>query len=305
MHIIKMKKNFPLLFLALFLSCKTAPPVPDADAASYIPLEGGALAYIFADVKNARPILELLPIAEMQNKQTRQILDKTQTAVAAFYPPESGRRFQLAAQGNYPGFRAGLAFGMSKYWKKCRSDAGYSFWYSAAHKLSILLNSKQAFVTAWVDDTGGDPAAPAPGIEAPQGLAEFRNGAVLSCWLEKPGARINFALEEMGIPVQLPAQHIFISLFPAEEQKYEAIIKIRTPNANQARSLVTIISLARSFITPAAPAEDDQESADVFPVLISVLFSNPPALDGRDVNIKTSALTEKEISLLFNLFSIY
>jgi hypothetical protein len=296
---------FCSLLIVLFPSCKTAPAVPNAviNETEFIPLESGAMVYLFADVKAARPILELMPILEMNNKQTRQMLDRTDTAVAAFYPTENGRRFQLAAWGKYPSFRAGLGFGMSKSWKKRRSPAGYSYWYSSSDRLSISMDAKQAFVTSWVNDTGGDSMAAGQGIENPDGLGEFRRGAILSCWLEDPGPRINRIFEELELPMQLPAERIFVSVSPAAGQKYEAIIRMRLSNASQARALVTLFSLARNFM--GSPAQADDEEMGLMDVMISVLFANPPVLDGRDINLKTAVLGEKEIALLLEMFSVY
>ncbi|MCL2765552.1 MAG: hypothetical protein FWD40_09790, partial [Treponema sp.] len=118
-----------------------------------------------------------------------------------------------------------------------------------------------------------------------------------------PGPRINRVLEQMELPIQLPAERIFISLFPAPEEKYEAIIRLRIANASQARGLVTIFSLARSFMGPSVYDEDDESG--FMAVMMAVLFANPPALDGRDINIKTAALSEKDIALLLDVFSVY
>jgi hypothetical protein len=292
--------------LFVIASCKTMPDIPNAvlGETDHIPLEDGAFVYVFADVQAAKPILELLPIAEMNDKQARQMLDKTSTAVAALYPPASGRRYQAAAWGAYPSFQAGVALGMSKYWKKQRSAAGLSYWHSPADRLSIALNPKHAFIAAWEEETPGDPVTASPGVKLPEGLNEFRRGAIVSCWLEDPGPWLDRIFEQAGIPLQLPAQRIFLSLFPAARlpgeqpqeagQKYEAMIRMRFAGAAQARSLVFLFSLARNFM---AGAETGRMAA--------LLFANPPSQNGSDLDIKTSVLTETQIALLFALFSVY
>jgi len=311
----KDRKNIRLyhpLFFALcsllfgFASCKTLPDFPDAvlGETDYIPLEGGAMAYIFADVQAAKPILELLPMAELNDKYARQMLDRTSTAVAAQYPPESGRRYQAAAWGAYPDFQAGMALGVSKNWKKQRSAAGGAYWHSSADRLSIALSSKQAFIAAWADDAPGDPVAASPGVKLPEGLNEFRRGAILSCWLEDPGPRLNRIFEQAGIPLELPAERVFVSLFPAGQQ-YEAMIRMSFSSAAQARGLVFLFSLARNFMAPTAQASA-QAGANAGPMaaLAALLFANPPSQNGSDLDIKTSVLTEKQIALLFALFSV-
>jgi len=301
------KPLLPFFLLVFFLfSCRTVPPTPYEED-RYIPLEAGAVVYIFADVTAAKPILQLLPIPEMNNRQVRQMLERTHTAAAAIFPQESGRRFQLVSQGNYPSFRAGIALRCNRHWRRFNSDEGHRFWHTSTGMLSLVLNSRQAFVAAWTDDTPGDPITPAPGVRYPEGLGDFRKGAVISFWLENPGPRLNSIFDTMGIPLQLPAERIFASLFPAEaEQKYEALIRMRVPTAIQARGLLTLFSIARNFAAP--PMERDAADyglRSINELLAAVLFANPLTLNDRDLNIKTAALSEQEIALLFSLFSIH
>ena len=140
-----------LLFAFFALSCQSTPKttftMPDEN--SSIPLDAGALGYIFIDVKNSRPILEYINFSGMNDKQFQPILDVTQFAAAALYLPLSPRRYQLAAWGNYPSSRAKMALGASKDWEKIRSPiSGDWYWYSEQQKLSIAINQKQAFVLA-------------------------------------------------------------------------------------------------------------------------------------------------------------
>ena len=107
----------------------------------------------------------------------------------------------------------------------------------------------------------------------------------------------------MGIPIELPAEQIFISLFPeteghgaGEEQHYAGNIRIQVPSAIQARALITIFTLARGFIS-----FDDSGGIGM---LAAILFSNPPVQDEGNLNIKTPALSVGDISLLFDLFSL-
>lgn len=305
------------LLLFLFISCRTIPEIPDAvmEESEYIPLEPGALVYVFADVQGSRPILDLIQIREMNEKQSKQMLDRTRSAAAALYPPESGRRFQLTAWGDYPSFRAGMAFGMSKNWKKRHSaTGGLPYWYSAKDRLSVALNAKQAFVSAPVNDVPDEPFLRTPGLEAPEGFLEFRRGALISCWLEDPAVLINQIFEKMRLPLQLPAERIFVSLFLAADRpesgvivttgetgdrQYDAMIRIQVSGATQARALVTLFTLARSFIAAGMVQEDGPAA------LAALLFANPPVQDGRNLNIKIDALTGKDIALLFSFFPVY
>jgi hypothetical protein len=304
--------GFLVFLFALLASCKTAPSTTDAISgeAENLPLEPGAQVYVLADVQAARPILELLPVSELAgqgagNKQMQDMLDRTKSAAVALYRSESGRRFQLTAWGNYPNVKAGMALGMSKEWKKRKTQAGLPYWYSSLRVLSLALNPKQVFVSSSAD---GPFAAP-PGVKLPEGFTEFRRGAALSCWLEKPGSAINQVFTQMEIPLQIPAERIMLSLFPAAEgnTQYQALIRIETASPSHARSLAALLGLARSFgIAPSRPSAGDTDTEpDIAGIMAATLFANQAVQDGQNLNLKTAALSGKEIALLFKIFSIY
>jgi hypothetical protein len=294
--------SFLLVFSVLFLSCQTAPKVPDAALMETgVPLDAGADVYILADVKKVRPIIDLLPFEELNDSQTRQMLERTDFMAAALFPQESGRRFQLAAWGNYPSFQAGLAFTFSRQWKKRRSETGQNYWYSGANGLSISMDSKQAFVAASSNDTPYYPVTPAPGVEPPEGFSEFRKNAEgisspLACWMEDPAPLINRTLAGAGIPIQIPARKLLINLFPAAEGQYEATIRMQLENSIQARGIAAILSLAGNFVS----GESGPGS-----ILALILFSNPPIQNGSYIDIKTAVLSENDISGLFQMFLLY
>jgi len=299
-----------LLFAFFAFSCKTAPKtigmMPSEN--SPIPLDAGALGYIFADVQNSRPILESINFNGMNNdKQFQQMLDSTQFAVLATYPPQSPRRYQLVAWGDYPSSRAKVALGASKGWKNVRSVVSKNmYWYNEQQRLSIALNPTQAFMLALREksaaDTSADPFSAAPGVTVPHGFGAFSKDAVFSCWFENPGPFLNQKLQTMGIPFELPAERIFISLFPVneeqqKEQRYEARLKIQVSSETQARGLATVFNIARSFLSPQADSDDMAAFA-------SILFSKAPVLDGKSLNITTSVLSGRELALLFKVFSL-
>jgi hypothetical protein len=121
--------------------------------------------------------------------------------------------------------------------------------------------------------------------------------AALSGWLDNPKMYINQKLEEMGMPIELPADNIFVNLFLTEEQKYEALIRMQLPSAIQARALFSLLGLARNFISPGAVT-------DSYSLLAAILFANPPVQSDKNLDIRSQALSAAEASLLFNLFSV-
>jgi hypothetical protein len=245
-------------------------------------------------MRNARPIMDLLPVRELNDKQISQMADKTSYITAALFPPENERRFQLTAWGNYPASQASLAFTFNKYWKKRRSPEG-SFWHSEAGGLSVKLNPRQAFVVS-TKDSPVNPAA-AEGVKIPKEFVEFRRGfekSVLSCWLEDPAPFINRMLDRNGFPVNVPAEKLYVNLLPAGVNKYEAVIRLQFENASQARGIAAILNLAGGLIS----------ANSIDPMSTALFFANPPVQNGVNVDIKTAPLSKEEISLLFQVFLI-
>jgi len=285
-----------LILFLLFFSCQSAPKIfeMDFDTAASVPLNNGASVYILADAKQARPIIDLLPIEELNNRQIRQMIDRTDFFAAAMFPVESGRRFQFVSWGDYPKSGANMSFGMNKNWKKQRSGAGYSYWYSGG--LSIALNSRQAFAALSAGTVPAEPVTAGGGVEMPEGFGEFRRGAPFSCWLDDPSLIINRMLNNGGLPVSLPAEKLFIVLFPAAQGQYEAVIRLQFESASFARGMTAIFALAGSFVR--------NGSGNNTP-LSMLLFANPPVQSGRNLDIKTAVLSEEEIVWLLGLFPFF
>jgi len=285
------------ILLLLFFSCKTTPHIPDdiLTGVQFIPLDAGASVYLFTNVQETRSILDLLPIEELNDKQTRDLLDKTSYAVAAMFPPDSGRRFQLAAWGDYPSFQAGLAFTFNRYWKKQSSQSNGSYWYSAVNRLSISISSRQAFVAASLNDIPVNPQTTSTqGVKAPDGFFEFRADSPLSCWMENPKPAIDKMISDIGIPMQFPVQKLFINLYLVNDsngkESYEAVLRFHLENPSQARGMISILNLASGFM---------QGSNQV---IASLLFVNPPVQNGSSLDIKSGILNEEEILYFFNTF---
>ena len=308
----------PALFLLamMLLSCRTAPPmIPMQNEAVFIPMEPGGFAYVFIDVEGARPILDNLSFRglDTNDRQFRRILDSTQSAMAAIFMPRygepAGTRFRLVAQGRYPSGRARMAMRCSRHWRGHRSAVSRNrFWYSAAGMLSIAMSRNEALVSSSLYNVPADPFYTGPGTRIPDGFDEFRRGAVISCWLNEPGTFINQRLSDMHIPLEIPAEQFFVSLFPAPpaqtlagnpnptgEIHYVAHIRIQVESDVQARGFATILTLARTLF---APAED----GTIATALASILFANPTVAYDRYLLIKTNAMSAGEISLLFSMF---
>jgi len=286
-------------------TCKSTPEVTEQTLleSGVVPLDAGAAVYVLADVPKARPILEKISYIPANDKNVKMMLDKTKTAALAVFLPsvEDSRRFHLVSWGGYPS-GSDIAFGTNKDWKKQRSaSAKSSYWHSEKSQMSVAVTPSRAYVLAAMTKIPYDPIPSSEGIKIPDGLGEFGKGSVLSCWLSEPRSILNQKLRETGIPLEIPADKLFICLFPADQQKYEAHVKITVPSASQARALATFITLGRAFMAPPGAGGSAQNSAEM---LSSLLFANPVVQEDNSLSLKSQPLSADEISLLFSMFSL-
>jgi hypothetical protein len=296
--------GFALLLVLVFVSCATSPKASSSQGVDGSPDFGllplGAQVYLWADVKQGRPLLDALSFQGMDGRDARDVLDRTETAVAAFYPEQAGRRFFLAGWGSYPNTKAGISMAFSKDWKTVKSETGKKFWSSKSSGLGIAIGPSLAVAT------DKDPFA-SGGAVSPGGFEEFRRACVLAGWMPNPGEPLNRYLEAMEIPIKIPAEDFFFGAVrvggttsgvpPGGGDKWELVFRIRTPSPSQARALVTLFTMARMFIGNASGAEG-------FGAL-ALLFANTPVQDGADLSLRSGIMETKEIALLFNSFSVY
>ena len=293
--------------LLLFLSCVTTPKAADplAGGTEYLLLNGGALAYMVIDVKEARPILDGLsarfPLSAANSGQTKRLLDRTGSAALAVFGADRGGYVQAAAWGRYPAKKAGISFAFDRNWKKRKSGAGYSYWYSERNRVSVALSDSQAFVSMKTAGPDGppEPAGLSPGIPVPGDFAAFRQGAALAFWLPEPRVPVERLTQSIELPLRIPAEEIFAALRReggGDEKRYGALLRIRTPSASQARALASLFTMARNLI---AGMTDDEGPA----VPAAILFANPPVQDGRYVTVRTAVMDVETITLFFELFT--
>jgi hypothetical protein len=286
------------------------------------------MAYVVANVPEARPVLDRISIEGYNSTQMAEVLDKTQFAVAALYPPESGRGIRAVTWGKYPNVRAGFAFTMSKDWKRQRTASGKYYWYAPTHRLSLALSSSQAFAAVAPAQGIADPAArealaavemaagpftQGPGIEVPEGFNAFREGSYLALWMENPAERLDRFLSALRVPLHIPAEQLmaaFSTLPPVQEPGpdeasgtlHEIKLRITAPSEATARSMMTLFSTARIFILRSgSPGGMDGETFK----LLSLLFTRPVEQEGAFLTLRSPPMDERGIALLFNLFSVY
>ena len=301
---------FPILVFILLASCASAPRISTpADENGLTLLPAGARVYLWADTARARPLLDVLSFQGVSSKDAAQVLDKTKSAALAFFSDDKtgdqagektgNRQFYIAALGDYPQFGASLSFTFSKNWKKQKSSTGGSYWYSQADNVALALGTGLALVS------NTDPLAAFSAASAPEGFAEFNRGFALAGWMNDSAESINGFMASMGIPLQIPAEDFF---FGAKNQAelWDLIFKIKTQSAAQARSLLTLFSVARLFVSRAPGAGGGAAGEPMSPQqAAALLFANVPELDAEYLIIRMDSLEADKIALLFNMFAIY
>jgi hypothetical protein len=173
-----------LLFPAvLFLgSCASSPRSGiEERRGEFDALAPGGQVYFYVDVSRTRPILDLVSLRGISGKEAAEILGRTSSAVGAFYPPGSSRRFLMESRGNYPRGRGRFSLSLSSAWKQVRSPSGKRYYHSAGYGFSVGLERDWALLS------DQDPYAEAGGVTAPEKLAELREDAILAGWMENAG----------------------------------------------------------------------------------------------------------------------
>jgi len=278
---------FFLFSLFIFLSCQSLSIPEYAVPPNALPLDKEATAYVTAYVKQAFPIIKLIPEEALESSEMAMLMDRTEYFCAAFFPSESKKKLQLVSYGNYPDTRIKMALGANKDWKK--NKAG---WYSDSEKTSVYVTSKLAFASLW-ESAPNNPVSSSR-IDFPDG---FDKAAPLSCWLENPGRKIDDALDKMNIPLKIPVQRIFASFY-TEDDLYRVRLKLKFSNAREARTVIGLINMARLFIN------SEQGSDPSRKMLLDLFFAKVPEQDDIYVNINPPLLNDNGMRLLFNfLFS--
>jgi len=305
------------LLFVLLISCATTPKAGQGlvdSAPDFSILPPGADLYLWADVGRAKPLLEAIAFADFTGKEASQILDRTESFMAAFYPEGDGRRFSLAGFGKYPYLRAGASMTFSSGWKKVKSETGNRYWHSEGYNLGVAMGSVLAIAS------DGDPFAPGAGSNpTPQAFEGFRRACVLSGWFTKPDVPLDRFMDSLGLPLQIPAEEFFLGVKMVTDKTqiagnlsdgdlWELVFKFKTPSAASARSLLAPFSVARLFVQRAA-IDDEGFPGGAFPLspleAAALLFANIPEQDEEYLTLYTGPLNADKIALLFNLFSVY
>jgi hypothetical protein len=281
--------------LIILLFCLPMPAMPDTSSfyGSTIPLDQGAFIYILIDLRTMRPVINTLPVRELKSWQAIFVLDSTEIAAAALFNRETGRRFQLVGWGRYPSFTSSIALFLHKNWKWLYAETG-SYWFSDVDRVSVRITSKQIYTLAW----RGERTSPVPvsnSVEVPDELINFRKQsgefAPLSLWMENPGSMLNQMLAREKIRINIPSDRLYLNLYPMEGNLYKAEFRLQFRSDVQAWNLASTLSAINAFPLSVSAS-----------FLGSLLFFEPPFVNGRNLDFKSDYLTEEEIALLMKMF---
>ena len=276
-----------ILFSFMFLSCQTAPTLKTPDAflkEGVFPLGKDASVYLIADVKEAKSIINQLPFYEIKDTNVKQMIDRSNYAVAALFPQKSGKRFQITAWGNYPNAGADMALGSNNNWKKQQNENHVPYWHSSADRLSLALSARNLFVVSSLSSSPADPLL--TGAVIPEGFSDFCRGSVFSFWVNNPASMLQQIMDKAGVPLRAPVNQLFLNLhFGNKAQKqYEAVIRLGFESAAHARGLAAILNIAGAFT-----------SNDPALQIARLLLSNRPVQTDRFLDIKVNFTREAEI----------
>jgi hypothetical protein len=250
-------------------------------------LDRDAFAYAIVDVKKIRPIFSLVPVTQLSSREARMIIDNTEMALAAIFPGDSGRYFQMAGFGSYPNFAAAVALAINRNWRYAFSGKD-SYWYSSGDRLSVKISPDEVYLVGW-RAAHANPVPEEPGVKVPEGFTAFRHQsgrpAPLSLWLENHDVILNrILLSEMAI-VNLPIDRLFLNLYLLENNAYKADLLLQVKSFFQWENLYVELSAIRAG-SPLKP----------------LFFARPPVQNGYILEFESALLSEDDIISLMAMF---
>jgi hypothetical protein len=204
---------------------------------------------------------------------------------------------------------ANFSLFFNRGWRRQRSANGNSYWFSRNDNIALALGSNFALVS------DVDPYENFPFEIPPSDFADFNRGYVLAGWINDPSDSINNFISYLGIPLQVPAEDLFFgavsstninSTSPGPATEWELVFRIRTASSAQARSLLTLFSMARFFVLRGPQITFAEDVFTMSPQEAAILlFTNTPEQEGDALTLRIGPLDEGRIALLFTMFSVY
>jgi hypothetical protein len=283
----KIHKRVLLVFIFSLFICKFVKAEIVVYGERTIPLDMGAFVYILADLKKIHSIFDIIPFEQLKSREAKIIIDGTEMVLAALFPGDTGRFFQITGFGSYPNYLANIALAIHRNWRYIFSGRDI-YWYSSTDRLSLSISPDEVYAVGW-RRTHVNPVPKEPGAGMPEGFVAFRHrsgeSAPLSLWMENNGSAIIRMLNTEGITTNLPIERLFINLYPVETNTYKANLSL------QIRSHFLSRNFPMNFTT--------RESNSVLKMLF---FANPPVENGNNLEFESAILSEKDIISIMTIF---
>jgi hypothetical protein len=301
-RVVRVARIAGLLFLLAACAATSAVKKGDEARNEFAELPEGAFAYIRINVKPARALLDsFLTRYGLGTKTVKTFFDRTDTAVAALYPPSPAspledvkRRFLMVADGkNYPAALSSFSLFFNPAWQKARSVTGGKYWHSQKNRLSLFMRKNKARIS------DADPFFNENRAEAPESFRFFSAGAQVAAWITNTDF-LDKTLARMDIPVTIPALALFISAYRYEED-WQAVFRLETPGPAQARGLVSVLNLVRNSLSE---GYGDRIRSPGLAAFARFLLAEPPYVDGSALILKSPVIPEAALAGLIASFRI-
>jgi hypothetical protein len=296
-----LRAGFFIGIILLFSSCAVSSSVRKDDRGNvFEDLPAGALVYASIDVKSSKELLDdVLSRYRLKQKTVKTFLDMTDRAVIAAYPArtESGgimeRRFLMVGYGKkYPAGILSFSFFFDPAWHKIKSITGKKYWRSSKNNISLFIQKNRAHIS------DADPFFDEDSVAAPEIFTYFSEGSCISAWLTDMSP-VNNALEQIDLPIMIPATAIFAAIFPHEEA-WQIRFRVETPSQAHARGLLSVLSMARNALS-GTYGSYIRGNMD----FLRLLLSEPPQVDGSALVLKSPPLSQSALAGLIAPLAIY
>jgi hypothetical protein len=234
--------------LIFITACATTPETPDTN--DFANLDPGAQIYFTMDVQQYRDKLPATIPPEL--------LDMTTRLSGAVYPDG---HYLAIARGKYPASNANFALGLTKDWKKEKSDKSYRYWRNEGRELSVFVAKDYAFISNTI------PFPQNGGAFVPETYSKFANGASLSGWMNEAGPALALFFSRRGIPLAPAVDRFLFASYPAGNAR----ICMEFASEETAAGFYQVINIARKFLE-------------------HPFFENPPELDKNQLIFKLNSL---------------
>jgi hypothetical protein len=244
--------------------------------------------YGFADTRYLQ--IETAVPPQFNSRQTTDFIKRTKTAVFGLYQNGTSTRQSVYAvtQGNYPAFSYNVGLALSSKWKTATING--KKWHTQDAAALSVKKTEASVRLGDIPTSLSDPASSYEDLRALLDTASQANESPVVFALFIPASETPGLISSLGIPLNITLGSVSMTVTGTQAaDSYQATLRVNTKSPSEAKALTAIFSLLRATIGRRAPS-----SGITDPFITSLLFANPPALDGNTVII-TGPLSRKTL----------